>query len=689
MGYLAGDGKRGRASLSLVAEALKAVAYRWNPASSTSSKADVRTEFRDDIQALRGIAVGLVLIYHFELFYCRAGFLGVDIFFVISGFLITRMILNDIDAKRISIAGFYARRIKRLMPTAFVVYVSCVIAGLFFLTSDLYADFVQSLYSSILFVSNIYFWKSINYFTGEATLKPLIHTWSLSVEEQFYFFVPAALWLLPVRHRWGFVAVAGVTSFVACEYLLSRSPAATFYLLPTRAWELALGGYVAIARGAGTWKPAPGPSWEDLKQTTLVALLALVPTISLDKCLGIAHPGLDAVLVCLITARILDRKAAILERGTLARVLIFVGAISYPLYLVHWPLASFARSAYLDFTPPEAVRWGLAATAIVLALAVHKTVESPLRGKSVPPWHVFGIFLACAAVLVLSAYSINTHLLTSDRFENIRQPNYGYGIECESNSDEYNTAGCIDRNNPKMLVWGDSYAMHLVGGLSASTKMGVREATRSYCGPFLGIAPENSVQFNERWAHSCVAFNNSVLKFLEDSPQTEVVVLSSLLRQYVEPGMHGLRATTSGFERVDFDQEILASTVADTVARIRRLGKRVVIVGPTPSSGFNTGACVERKRRGLFTFGPNRDCIVDRATAVAFRQRTLALLERVSSISQVGVVNLFDFLCDEKTCMTSVDDYPLYRDMGHFTIEGSSRMGAKYRLADKVLSVAR
>ncbi len=299
--------------------------------------------YRADVDGLRTIAVVPVVLFHAGMPFFSGGFVGVDVFFVISGYLITNLILNDLDRGGFSIANFYQRRIRRIFPALAVVFAFCLAAGFALLTPEDYAGLGRSIVASSAFASNIYFWRSTNYFAPDSDAEPLLHTWSLSVEEQYYVFYPLLLLVL-ARLRWPparWLIGIVVVSLIAATLLVFYKPSATFYLLPTRAWELMIGGVVAIADN-------------DLQRgrlTRTLAGLAGLAAILLPVLLYTSRtpfPGLAALPPTIGAALIIWSGGAPLTpvaRLLSSRPFVLVGQASYSLYLWHFPLLAFAAYA--------------------------------------------------------------------------------------------------------------------------------------------------------------------------------------------------------------------------------------------------------------------------------------------------------------------------------------------------------
>ena len=340
------------------------------PVNAVATAAHSSEPFRTDIQVLRGFAILLVLLHHGRLLpWLKAGHLGVDVFFVVSGYLITRVIQRALKDGTFSFTEFYLRRAKRLLPAAYSTFAVTVLLSNLFLTEPEMWDFAWQMLGAVTFTGNIALWMQTGYFEGAAQLKPLLHVWSLSIEEQYYLLLPAALMFTPPRFwKLGILAmVAG--SLLLCFALLSSKPGAVFYLLPTRAWELGLGSL-----GVLVWEGSVAGTWLARLFWPALAALLLVPFFPT----GAPHPGLDALIVCTATLVILLRRHPLLNQGWAARGPAHLGDISYSLYLVHWPLLAFSANAWVSPVPGW-VRAGLVVVSIFLSWGLYRWVEDPIR----------------------------------------------------------------------------------------------------------------------------------------------------------------------------------------------------------------------------------------------------------------------------------------------------------------------
>ena len=646
---------------------------------------DLLTSHRTDIQALRGFAIFLVLVYHARLFPgLKAGYLGVDMFFVVSGYLITGIVQRDLLAGTFSFTDFYRRRAKRLLPAAYVTFLLTALASPLFLMAPEMKDFAWQLLGAVTFTGNIALWMQTGYFEGAAQLKPLLHVWSLSIEEQYYLLMPATLVFTPPRFWRVGVVVALGCSLVLCLMLVSIKPGATFYLLPTRAWEMALGslGVLVLERSAA------GALLARLFWPSLVALLVVpfFPT-------GAPHPSLDALIVCTATLIIILRRHPVLNSGLPVRGLARLGDISYSLYLVHWPLLVFAANAWVSEVTRE-VRFLTVLLALALASALYRWVEQPWRGASILVTRLsVAATLGTSAVIVLIGFGVYFHQSTRivADYSYVRRPNPGLNLRCEYVHNFTEEPQCKTAEKPRIMIWGDSNAMHLVPGVAASTSNGIVQATKSFCGPLLGLAAfEPNGPHNRDWAQGCIEFNASVFEYIANTPSVEVVVMASAFWQYF--GDHRLLTRAAGLmaER-EANGDIAAESLRRTVTAVRALGKQVVLVAPPPTaSGVDFARCLELKAKGKAILGADTSsCAMSEARYRIDRAQVQSLLNRAERVADVPVFNLDAYLCQAGVCMVELDGTSLYRDATHLSVDGSRLLGQKLNLSNRLIAIAR
>ncbi|UUY09837.1 acyltransferase [Pseudomonas sp. J452] len=332
-------------------------------------------KYNPEIDGLRAIAALSVIFFHFDIPFFSGGFVGVDIFFVISGFLITRLVLEDINRNKFSFKSFYLRRTRRLFPALFTVLaITFISATLLFSPEDL-EKLAGSLVYSLASVSNIYFWNQAGYFDTEASLKPLLHTWSLSVEEQFYLIWPALLYICirNAKKATPYILIAlGLASLILCEYTLSKSPSSAFYWMPLRIFEFAIGGILYWTQSLS--RP------NSYRNSTLAFIglgLIAYSVLSLDE--TSRFPGLLALLPCIGTACLIQAGPSNpVGRLLSSRPATTIGLLSYSLYLVHWPLVVFFK--YTQSNSLNGLQQAvLVAATFILATLLYLLIEKPLR----------------------------------------------------------------------------------------------------------------------------------------------------------------------------------------------------------------------------------------------------------------------------------------------------------------------
>lgn len=649
---------------------------------------------RQDIQALRGLAVLLVVLYHLDIPFAKAGYLGVDIFFVISGFLITSLVMREVDAGTFSFGTFYFRRAKRLLPAAYVTILLTAVLSPLFLGYRELSELADQVRAAVTFTANLHFRKETGYFASDSGKMPLLHTWSLSLEEQFYFVLPALLWVLPAGRRRGALSWLFLASLVFCVSKLIDQSAA-FYLLPSRAWELLIGSIAA------TWTQLPQAAdrlaaSRFIRGAAILAVSALfiIPIWSFD----VQHPGIPAVLICLATAIVILRRY---RPGRLpaVRALSRVGDMSYSLYLVHWPIIAFLRNAWLG--DPAAIPWSLRVVALALsvgsAYCLFRWIESPIHRMEIRPTKSLLISTAAATIALTLIVPLGMKTSSNDReLWATRRVNYGLSPRCDFQEQFTRLAECQTGKSPSILIWGDSFAMHLVEGfVTASGTKTIVQATKSSCGPMPGLGPirnSNPVQgpvYDQEWADGCIAFNASVLDFIRQDPSIKTVILGAAFTQYLDAEWRVMVRDSMGIRgTVPPSVSLATRTLAQTAAAIRATGKKVLLVAPPPAGRFDVGACLERRLKGQISLGAPASCDIPAEQYREMRSNVLALIDSVENAG-ISVLRLPDYLCDLTTCRTIIDDTMLYRDPNHLSYAGSSLLAARMDWSRAINTLAR
>jgi len=434
--------------------------------------------YRPDIDGLRGLAILAVILFHAGVRGCGGGFVGVDVFFVISGYLIATQILRDLDAGTFSLVQFWTRRARRIVPALALVVTVCLIVGWFLMFPGNYRDLGQSALAQSCFVSNVFFRIKAGYFTAAAETKPLLHTWSLSIEEQFYIVIPVLLWLAAQWGRPGVVAIlvaCGLGSFVVGLRLSTLDPEAAFYLMPSRAWELAVGCLLATLPA----RPSPGGA-SPLREAVALAGLASVAAAAVVASPAGPWPGALALVPCLGAAAVIAANSGGETRvGRLlsAPPLVAIGLVSYSLYLWHWPFLAFARYASVGPLHPAAAV-GAAALAVPVAWASYRFIEQPCRRADICRRPL--VVLPVAAVLLAVQAAAGAAIYVTDGLRT--RAGFAAGafeadVTAALDRDAAGTAiesatlrpglvcrlGDVTNDRPKLLLVGDSFADMYLG----------------------------------------------------------------------------------------------------------------------------------------------------------------------------------------------------------------------------------
>lgn len=481
------------------------------------------SHYRPDIDGLRAVAVLLVLIFHAFPEVVPGGFVGVDVFFVISGFLITGIIAGELETGSFSIANFYFRRIRRIFPALITVLSTTLILGWFFFLPNEFISLGKNVYSGALFFPNLMLLSEVGYFDTAAQLKPLLHLWSLGIEEQFYFAFPFFLMLLWPRRRFlllGLFAIA-TASFAMNIALMKINPSAAFYLPFTRAWELLAGAALAM-----TTVPVVGSNIRALLGAALITAAAF--------CLDFKtpYPGWWALLPVTGTALLITSEASFLNRRVFsARPFVLIGLISYPLYLWHWPLLSFF--GILSEQPSPELRGAILLASAAIAYLTYRFVELPLRTGPARVAKLAGLSTVMVSICICGVLIVQTagyppRLSSAIASAGILNPSFSslQKSNCliNSNATTEFPADCIDAkaSGPLLLLWGDSSAGALAPGfrkLQETQAFRLGQLVTSSCWPILGYEMPD--------VPNCRKMNDQALSIIERS-KPDVVILEGI-----------------------------------------------------------------------------------------------------------------------------------------------------------------
>ena len=611
-------------------------------------------KYRADIDGLRAVAVAMVVAFHAGVPGIHGGYAGVDVFFVVSGFLIGGLISERQTAGSFSLAGFWERRVRRILPALLLVLTVCAgLAWLLLLPSDLIA-FARAMLAALLSLANVHFWRTAGYFLGVGQDQPLLHTWSLGVEEQFYlafplFMMAAAAWF-PNRLR-TVLAACALVSLGLAAWLVNAQPEFAFYLPITRAWELLVGVLLAL-RG-----PAPAPDW--LKRYGGLLGLAMIAVTAVLYDDNTRFPGPAALLPCLGAGLVIAAEGGGLAGRLLSlRPVVWLGLISYSLYLWHWPLLTFMKLT----SPGGQTAWP---TAVVVALSVGlaaltwRFVEKPFRDpRFLSRRAIFSLALAgvvllgagSGAVLVARGFPQRFDaraLAYGERLGKVPEHAYRMGvcfISAGSTFADYRREECLTRDpaRPNWLLVGDSHGAHLWPGLSAANpEINLMQANVSGC----RLLPrDRTARRPECQAMARLVYDEALPGRVPDG-----VILSARWREGDLPA------------------------IGEAIDAARRQGLPVILVGPAVQYD---DALPRILAVSLKLHDPD---LPQRRRLLAPRQLDL---EMAAFARRKGVryISLFDTLCGDGRCITETPaGAPMSHDYGHMTVEGSRLVADRLR----------
>jgi len=593
-------------------------------------------KYRAEIDGLRAVAVIPVILYHagFELF--SGGFVGVDVFFVISGYLITTIIHDEIKTRTFSIAHFYERRARRILPALLFICLLCIPFAWLWMLPAAFKDFGQSLVAVNLFSSNILFARESGYFVAAAELKPLLHTWSLAVEEQFYLFFPLIL-LAFRRFRdatlLGILAVISLLSLALAEFASHAYPTANFYLLVTRAWELGVGALLAIVM---PYMRRPGAF---LEQGLPILGLLLVGFAVFYFDASLPFPGVWGLIPVLGTALIIayTRPTTLVASILSLKPVVTIGLLSYSAYLWHQPLFAFARLTRVDSTPVYLL---LSASSIVLAYFTWRFIEAPFRNRrNFSRRQILGMSLSAAAILMAVGATISFKDGFDYRYNEQQQSLLAFGDydyagayregECflyTEQSFEAYQADCFASAEKQNVVaiWGDSQAAALSFGLRERVPH-FTQLTASACPPLLN--------YRKKARPNCREINDFALRKLGELKPERIVLHASWKSEY---------GRQSGS---------LEDLLVNTLSRLKRAtpGSEIIVLGNSPQWRPSLPEQMVAARLSL-----EARAVLEPSAYAEFQ----AIDERVRKIAGnagVSYISILERYCVQQGCLTSLE----------------------------------
>ena len=638
-----------------------------------SGKAGTPVAYRPDIDGLRAIAVSSVVFYHAFPAVLTGGFIGVDIFFVISGFLITGIILREIIVSRFSFATFYARRIKRIFPALLLILAVTLMAGWYLLLVHEFRQLGKHVLGGIMFLSNVVLWLESGYFDTSSELKPLLHLWSLGVEEQFYIFWPVILILL-IRLKINYILIPALVllvSFLANIAFVSSHPTGSFYLPFTRFWELMVGGFFACVQVHCEHNPMR--TWAvSARLKEALAAIGLI-FLALGLLLTTAEnpfPGWWAVLPVLGSVLLIAVGAeSMLSRAVLGnRVMVYVGLISYPLYLWHWPLLTYARLTHGEL-PPVVDRLLLIVVMVLLASATYHFIEKPL--KRVGRRHVYYRVLLGSLV----AGSMVVGLCGFAAWRGAVEPRLSFYDELDEAASDWvypqdggDPPPLVGSKSGVVLFLGDSYMQQLYPRIA---KIAADPSGQHYTAEFVthhGCPPIPRLNRKSEGHDMCAGVMDSAFSRAEKSDIVSVVVAGSwngmLERNDIYDVADPSRKIVDFYDSANMDKYL--KLTIDRLAALAMKGKQVYIVlNPVTDARANPFAIA------MARFAEPSDGLPVKILPIEeYRRQTDRVNEsirRLAANTPVRIIDPSTWICEGDACyLTDPNGQPRFKDSSHY-----------------------
>ena len=664
---------------------------------STQNDQPALAKYRPSIDGLRAIAVLFVVCFHAFPEILNGGFIGVDIFFVISGYLISGILIRGLDQKHFNFFEFYARRVRRIFPALCLVLISIFILSYFLLPSSGFREINKHIAGGAGFLSNFLLWGEAGYFDTSSSTKPLLHLWSLGIEEQFYILWPPFLYLLYKKRLSFFYAILSFTvfSFLLNLSISSQYKIADFYSPISRFWELSLGGLLA----AYAYKKEGSISFfskllnalkirksQSSLQENGVAFLGLALLVLSASCFhkDDAYPGWRALMPTLGTALLLitSDKNWVQKRFLSHPILLFIGVISYPLYLWHWPLLSLMRiiegGQIEGFTALAIVGFS-----IMLAFLTFQLIEKPIRfGKNKKQktllLSILMLFIGCLSFL---AYLTGEKAHLSSQFLDQLVWNSWSDAACEN---KYHISPCqVNGGQPELMILGDSHSNHLYPGFALTAPKTLVLASGT-CLPLKDIFLHVKInpQLNPCEKEDFLTANEQILK---ETPSIKTVLISARWRHVLtgeirnkhEHELWGgvwLTSSVKGEENRN-NSELVNLGLARTLYYLEALKLNIVFMRATPE--------IDRELEDyckLLSDPAPKNCSFPRADIEAYRQdEDRMILFIKTQFPHLLIYDPVEDLCDQTNCYLMKNGVLLYRDNHHLSIDGSKYLALKVK----------
>ncbi|ART80337.1 acyltransferase family protein [Oceanisphaera avium] len=652
------------------------------------------TNYRPDIDGLRAIAVLTVIIFHFNNQWLPGGFIGVDIFFVISGYIITRIIYSQMLSNSFSFTYFYIKRIKRILPLFYLVALTTLAMAWLILMPDDFVGLADSVRYASVFIANIYFEKNTGYFAAAADTMPLLHMWSLSVEEQYYFVWPCIL-LLSIKlfskaPRMIFFIFLLITLGIISEWAARSGTAAAYYLIQNRSAELLVGALLSIwLHNNNIKKIALNEGL--IASCGLVGAAVLVGFFFLFN-ESYTFPGINALVVAAATAMVILNGE--LRRGKIynflsIHVLAFIGRLSFSLYLWHWPVLVFYKYYFNKFTIVGYI--ACAAITFLLSFCSWQFFEKPLRYLNIKSKWVFLFYLLIPIAFLIT---ISKDIKKNSGYE-IRLPQVAKNIYQTSISDFSQLTKKERADNaylpfellpigkeslvsqpPLALLWGDSHGGHFRGFIE---ELGLAKDFYSLYGGLGGCPPFIGVDLikHGKPESECTLRNNQLLETIKRS-SSEVVFLAGRWAMYTEttrsPGEKGsivfLGDSSDYSESRENSRRAFKKGLEMTVSELIANGKKPVLFEQVPSYSYSPSNCLVKK--ATYSWLKEESCNISEKEVMQRQEYANKVIREIENkYANLLVVRVNAIICNGQICKSEINDVPLYKDNDHLNMKGS------------------
>ena len=655
-------------------------------------------KYRTEIDGLRAIAVLSVIFYHLGLITIGAGFAGVDVFFVISGYLIGGLILNECESGDFHFSNFFARRARRIFPALFAVILITFAAGWIIMLPKDYQYFLGGGATAVLSLSNIWFAFRIDYFNPEAEQDPLLHTWSLGVEEQFYLIVPILIvffWKFFRRYLLLTLIFLAIASFLLAVWMSDKHPQLSFYMLPSRAWELLVGVIIALCdkQLRDLVSDLQAAIIGNLSLLILIAALILLPK-------GVVWPGAFTLVPVIATAGVLSygSKTSIAKRILSSQPLRMIGLMSYSAYLIHQPFIGFM--SYLDIAPKTLlVKLILLLTTFILAYLSWRLIETPFRHQRIPKYVGRGLLSAAAIGIVGFAIVGDKTDGIPQRFtgqigeilavENTFSTNYKRCLNVRKNVPQVDLDATCELGPDKpqaVAVWGDSHGAAILDAVAdqlAKDDVATRAYLLSSCLPVPGL-----LNHGQKRAARCAEFNQRVLAQITADDTIKVVVLvatwdnyfmsedhPNMLGEVGEDSFYSYPTTGSPYIAEDERQKSIRSAVSMLLRQLVERGKSIIIVQSNPRPNINIPRLFARKVNSGEEFPEEYG--YDRTYFESQVDLSYSIMRDAASnysAQKVSIVYPESVLCNSDVCKVIMNGEIMFSDGNHLSVYGSEKV---------------